>query len=365
VFRNELMELLQYEPQTETTFEVPVLLSPPWINKYYIMDLSPGRSFAEWAVKAGHTTFAISYRNPDASMSDVRLDDYLIHGPLAAIDVISDIAGQPRINIVGLCLGGTLTAILLAYLASRGDDRIGCASLLNTLVDFSQPGVLGVFTDERTVARLEASMQKKGYLESRQMASTFDLLRANDLIWSYVGTNWLMGQKPPAFDILAWNGDSTRMPANMHSFYLRSCYLNNQLARGDMEIAGTTLHLEDIAEEVYVLGAKEDHIAPWSAQYRTTQLLKSTRFVLSTSGHIAGIVNPPSAKAMYWTNEHVPDDPDAWLEGAVAHKKSWWEDWSDWIGKRAGGQRTPPPTGSPNHPALGPAPGTYVKVKVS
>jgi polyhydroxyalkanoate synthase len=357
------MELIQYDPQTETTFETPLLLSPPWINKYYIMDLAPGRSFAEWAVKNGHTTFAISYRNPDASMRDVRLDDYLVNGPIAAMNVIADITGQPRVNLVGLCLGGTLTAILLAYLASRGDDRVASATLLNTLIDFSLPGVLGIFTDDATVTRLEESMQQKGYMEARQMANTFDLLRANDLIWSYVGTNWLMGQKPPAFDILAWNSDSTRMPADMHSFYLRTCYRGNQLARGVMDVAGTQLHLGDITQDTYVLGAKEDHIAPWKAQYRTTQLLKSTRFVLSTSGHIAGIVNPPSPKAMYWTNDRLPDDPDTWLADAKEHKMSWWEDWKEWIGQRAGAQRTPPPTGSEAHPPLGPAPGTYVRVK--
>jgi polyhydroxyalkanoate synthase len=195
------------------------------------------------------------------------------------------------------------------------------------------------------------------------MAGTFDLLRANDLIWSYVATNWLMGQKPPAFDILAWNADSTRMPAAMHSFYLRSCYRSNQLARGVMDIADTNLQVGDIAEDVYVLGAKEDHIAPWKSQYHTTQLLKSTRFVLSTSGHIAGIVNPPSPKAMYWTNDALPADSEAWLADATAHKGSWWEDWTEWISHRAGARRTPPTTGSPAHPALGPAPGTYVHSK--
>jgi polyhydroxyalkanoate synthase subunit PhaC len=363
VLRNELMELIQYEPQTDTSFEVPLVLSPPWINKYYVMDLAPGRSFAEWAVQHGHTTFAISYRNPDESMRDISLDDYLVHGPIAALDAIAEITGQPRANVVGLCLGGSLTAMLLAYLADRGDDRVGCATLLNTLVDFSEPGVLGVFTDEPTVARLEKSMSKKGYLEAGQMASTFDLLRANDLIWNYVATNWLMGQQPPAFDLLAWNADSTRMPAAMHSFYLRSCYLDNRLARGDMELAGTRLHLEDITADVYVLAAKDDHIAPWKSQYKTTQLLKSSRFVLSSSGHIAGIVNPPSPKAAHWANAALPADPDAWLAGAVAHRESWWQDWATWIGERAGARRTPPATGSAAHLALGAAPGLYVHGK--
>src|SRR5580698_10234423 len=218
VFRNELMELIQYAPQTPKVRAVPVLASPPWINKYYVMDLAPGRSFLEWAVQHERTVFAISYRNPGASMGGVTLDDYLIHGPAEALDVIAEITGAPRTDIIGLCLGGALTAMLAAYLAGKGDDRIGSVTLLNTLLDYSEPGVLGAFTDEKTVARLE-----------RQMAGTFDLLCANDLIFNYVVSSWLMGQDPPAFDILAWNGDSTRMPAAMHSFYLRSLYMRNEL----------------------------------------------------------------------------------------------------------------------------------------
>ena len=220
VFRNELMELIQYAPQTAKVHSVPVLASPPWINKYYIMDLAPGRSFLEWAVKHKRTVFAISYRNPDASMRGVTLDDYLIHGPRQALDVISDITGAPKIDIVGLCLGGALTGMLAAYMACTGDDRLGSVTLLNTMLDYSQPGILGAFTDERTVARLERQMAGPGYLEGSQMATTFDLIRANDLIFSYVVSGWLMGQDPPAFDLLAWNADSTRMPAAMHSFYL-------------------------------------------------------------------------------------------------------------------------------------------------
>ena len=233
VFRNSLMELLQYSPTTRTTYETPILCSPPWINKYYVMDLAPGRSFIQWAVDHGHTVFAISYRNPDQTMRGVKLDDYLLQGPVTALDVVRDITGAPQANVVGLCLGGTLTTMLIAYLDAIGDQRVKSATLLNTLIDFSQPGVLGAFTDRETVERLEAKMARQGYLEGREMATTFDLLRANDLIWNYVASNWLMGEGPPAFDILAWNADSTRMPAAMHSFYLRTCYLENQLARGD------------------------------------------------------------------------------------------------------------------------------------
>lgn len=361
VYRNDLMELIQYEAQTETVHEIPLLMSPPWINKYYVMDLSPGRSFIEWAVKHGHTVFMISYRNPDASMRDIRLDDYLVDGPRAALDVVCDITGAEKVNMAALCLGGTLTVALLAYLAAVGDDRVNSATLLNTLIDFSEPGPLGCFTDEETVARLEQKMARTGYLKETELATTFDILRANDLIWNYVASNWLMGENPPAFDILAWNSDSTRMPAKMHSFYLRACYIENQLARGEMELDGVRLDLGAITQDVYIVGAEKDHIAPWRASYQTTQLLKGdVRYVLSSSGHIAGIVNPPSKKAKHWTNELTPPDPDAWRAGAVEHQASWWEDWAEWIAERAGDMVAPPPLGSDRHPPRGDAPGEYV-----
>jgi len=361
VFRNDLMELIQYEPQTETTYSIPLLSSPPWINKYYIMDLAPERSFVEWAVQHGHTVFQISYRNADATMGNVRLDDYLLDGPRTALDVINDITGSEKVNMVGLCLGGSLTAMLLAYLAAKGDNRVNSATLLNTLVDFSEPGTLGTFSDPESVARIEAKMAKRGFLDSNEMSRTFDFMRANDLIWSYVASSWLMGEDPPAFDILAWNDDGTRMPAAMHSFYLRSCYIENQLARGVMTLDDTPLDLGQIKSDVYVLSAKEDHIAPWKSTYKTTQLLPgNVRFTLSSSGHIAGIVNPPSPKAMHWTNAKNPPDPQAWLSGAKEHKGSWWEDWTAWIGERAGDKRKPPPIGSASHPPVGDAPGEYV-----
>ncbi len=361
VYRNDLMELIQYEPQSDTVWETPLLASPPWINKYYIMDLAPGRSFIEWAVTHGHTTFAISYRNPDAAMRDVTLDDYLVRGPRAALDVMADITGAGQANIAGLCLGGTLTTMLLAWLAQDGDQRVRSATLLNTLIDFSDPGVLGAFTDKASVERLIGKMAERGYLEGSEMAGTFDFLRGNDLVWNYVASNWLMGQKPPAFDILAWNEDSTRMPAAMHSFYLRSCYLDNALAQGELELAGRLLRLDDISTDTYLLAAKEDHIAPWRSSYKATQLLKTDlRFVLSTSGHIAGIVNPPGPKPRYWVNPDLPADPDAWLAGADSRAGSWWEDWTTWIESRAGERGRPPGMGSKAHPALADAPGTYV-----
>jgi polyhydroxyalkanoate synthase len=362
VFRNDLMELIQYAPATETVYATPLLLSPPWINKYYIMDLAPDRSFVEWAVQHGHTVFAISYRNPDAADRDVRLDDYLLRGPIAALDVIRDITKAERANIVGLCLGGTLTAALEAYLAAAGQDRIASTTLLNTLVDFSRPGRLGAFTDKASVERVERRMAERGYLDASEMMGIFTFMRSNDLVWSYAVNNWLMGEDPNPFDVLAWNADSTRMPANMHSFYLRSCYLGNELAGGTMELAGTRLDLAAIRADHYVVGAIEDHIAPWEGSYLTTQALPNAdvRYVLSSAGHIAGIVNPPSPKSWYRTGEPTPPDPTEWLEASTLREGSWWEDWAEWIGERSGERVPPPKMGSRKHRALGDAPGTYV-----
>ncbi|HKB31968.1 MAG TPA: alpha/beta fold hydrolase, partial [Streptosporangiaceae bacterium] len=313
VFRNDLIELIQYAPQTGQVHATPILASPPWINKYYIMDLAPGRSFFEWTIQHGRTVFAISYRNPDAGMRGVTLDDYLINGPRAALDVVTDITGASKIDIVGLCLGGALTAMLAAYLTAQGDDRIGSVTLLNTLLDYSEPGVLGVFTDELTVSRLERQMAATGFLDGGKMAATFDMLRANDLIFGYVVSNWLMGQRPPPFDILAWNGDSTRLPAAMHSFYLRSLYINNELATGELELAGQRLSLSSIKTDTYIVGAINDHIVPWPASYKATHLLGGTvRYVLTSGGHIAGIVNPPGPKCWYETAERNFATADQW-----------------------------------------------------
>ncbi len=361
VYKNDLMELIQYAPQTPEVGAIPMLMSPAWINKYYIMDLAPGRSFIEWAVQHGHTVFAISYRNPDESMRGVRLDDYLIEGPRTALDVMSDITGSDKINITGLCLGGALTAMLAAYLAKTGDDRIASITLLNTLLDYSEPGVLGVFTDEKTVVQMEHHMQAKGFLEATDMRTSFDMLRANDLIFSYVASNWLMGQQPPAFDILAWNADSTRMPAAMHSFYLRSLYLHNQLANGEMELAGERLSLREIKSDTYVVSAENDHIVPWTASYKTTGLLGGhVRYLLSNGGHIAGIVNPPGPKAWHEVSQDSHESAEQWRAGAELIKGSWWEDWADWAKTRAGDQVKPPKMGSRRYPAQGDAPGQYI-----
>jgi polyhydroxyalkanoate synthase len=364
VYRSDLIELIQYEPQGERVHKVPLLFCPPWINKYYIMDLAPNKSLIEWAVQHGHTCFAISYRNPDASMRDLGFEDYLSQGPLDAVRVVREITGAPEINTLSVCLGGTLTAIALAENAAKGDTSIKSATFLNTLTDFSVPGTLGVFTDEATIAGLEKQMAKRGYLDSDKMAHTFDALRANDLIFSYVVNNWLLGKQPPAFDLLVWNKDSTRMPATMHSQYLRSCYLNNKFAHGEFEVDGQPVDPGKVDIDTYVLSAVDDHIVPWVAGYKTTQLFGgNSRFVLSTSGHIAGIVNPPSPKAKHWTNdESLPADPQEWKDAAQLHEATWWEDWAAWIAKQGGPKvAAPKQLGSKDYPPIEAAPGSYVR----
>ncbi|HEY5202627.1 MAG TPA: alpha/beta fold hydrolase [Acidothermaceae bacterium] len=365
VYRSDLIELIQYSPQTPRVHSVPLLFCPPWINKYYIMDLAPGKSLIEWAVQHGHTCFAISYRNPDASMRDLSFEDYLRQGPLDAVRVVREITGAEDINTLSVCLGGTLTAIGLAYNAMVGDRSIRSATFLNTHTDFSIPGKLGAFTDEATIAGLEKKMAKRGFLESTEMAHTFDLLRANDLVFQYVVNNWLMGEKPPSFDLLAWNADGTRMPAKMHSEYLRSCFLHNEFAEGELAIGGERLDPAKVEIDTYVLSAVDDHIVPWISGYKTTQLLGGhNRFVLSTSGHIAGIVNPPSPKAKHWTNDDLPPDPEDWKAGAQLRDETWWEDWARWIAERGGPKVAARKTlGSAGYPVLEDAPGSYVRAR--
>jgi polyhydroxyalkanoate synthase len=365
VYRSDLIELIQYEPADKQVHAVPLLFCPPWINKYYIMDLAPGRSLIEWAVQHGHTCFAISYRNPDASMRDLNFADYLHQGVLDAVRVVREITGAPEVNTLSVCLGGTLTALALAHNAASGDHSIKSATFLNTLTDFSTPGVLGVFTDEPTIAGLEKQMAKAGFLDSSNMAHTFDALRANDLIFSYVINNWLLGNKPPAFDLLVWNKDNTRMPAKMHSQYLRSCYLHNEFARGEFVVDGQKLNAAKIDIDTYVLAAVDDHIVPWVSGYKTTQLFGGdNRFVLSTSGHIAGIVNPPGPKAKHWTNDAHPADPQEWKENATLQNGTWWEDWTKWIAKQGGPKvAAPAKLGSKDHPVIESAPGSYVRVR--
>jgi polyhydroxyalkanoate synthase subunit PhaC len=360
VYHNDLMELLMYEAQTETVFRNPIICSPPWINKYYVMDLAPGRSFVEYAVSKGHTVFMISYRNPDASMRDYTFDDYLSKGLLAAIEKALEITGAEKANLVGLCLGGTLTALGLGYLSAQGKaDKIGWVTLTNSLVDFSEPGDLGVFTDENTIASLEKRMSEKGYLDSSAMAGTFNWLRGNDLIWSYVVNNWYLGKKPAALDMLAWNADSTNMPAAMHSGYLRACYLNNELSRpGAFSILGEPINLGKVKVPMYILSAEADHIAPWRGAYRSTQIFGGDiRFTLTSSGHIAGIVNPlDNPKSYHFVRDGVPADPEQWFAGAKRRTGSWWTHWLEWSASRSGDQvparRLPPGEAAPGRYVL-------------
>ena len=363
VYRNELFELLQYEPQTEQVHEVPLLFCPPWINKYYIMDLAPERSLVEWAVRHGHTCFAISYRNPDASMRDATFEDYLLDGPLEAIEVVRSITGAEVVNTIAVCLGGTLSAMGMAYDAALGRRTVKSATLINTHTDFTRPGVLGAFADEPTIALLERHMAKEGLLPSQRLSRTFSLCRANDLVFSYLAKNWLMGETPPAFDLLAWNDDGTNMPARMHGDFLRWFYLENRLAEGRMEIDGTRLDLSTVDQPTYVVSAVDDHIVPWASAYETTQLFGGdhNRFVLSTSGHIAAIVNPPSPKAKHWTNTDLDGDADHWKAGAELNDGTWWDDWVPWIAEQGGAMvAAPERLGSESYPPMGDAPGTYV-----
>ncbi len=364
VFRNRLIELIQYEPQTDKVHEIPLLMSPPWINKYYIMDLAPQKSLVEWAVQHGHTVFMISYRNPDSSLADVTMSDYLQEGPVTALEVVREITGRDTVNVAGLCLGGALSAAMTAWLEAKGDQHVNSLTLMNTLLDYSGPGQLGVFTDEKTVDRLERSMRKDGYLPATSMKTTFDLLRATDLVWNYVVNDWMLGEDPKPFDMLTWNSDSTRMPAAMQTEYLRTLYLENRFAEGKLELAGERLDVADIRPDSYIVTAESDHIAPWKSVYTGASKLGGTvRFVLSNSGHIAGVVNPPSPKSRHWFGESddLPARAEDWRDDATERKASWWEDWTPWIAERAGKEvAAPKKIGSDAHPPLEPAPGRYV-----
>ncbi|GAA4477981.1 class I poly(R)-hydroxyalkanoic acid synthase [Rhodococcus olei] len=368
VYRNDLIELIQYTPQTERVHATPLLACPPWINKYYIMDIGPDRSFVEWAVRHHRTVFLISYRNPDESMRDVSFDDYLTHGVSAAMDVVGEITGAPKIDVVGLCLGGAMASIAAAYLAGTGDQRLGTLTLANTLLDYAEPGQLGLMSDEKSREALDTLMATEGYLDGANMSLTFDLLRANDLIFRYWVSRWMLGEEPPAFDLLAWNEDSTRMPAAMHSTYLRTLYGENRLAGGTFEIAGREISLADVNSDVYVVGAIDDHIVPWTSSYAGARLFGGrVRYVLSNGGHIAGIVNPPGKKSRIEAvgspesnPTALPEDSTSWRESAQTTAASWWEDWATWSGARAGELQAPPPMGTAAHPVIGDAPGTYV-----
>lgn len=362
VYRNDLVEVLQYEARTDEVFERPLVVIPPWINRYYIADLAPGKSLVEWAVDHGHTTFAVSFRNPDESMRDLTFDDYLRLGPLTAIDVARDITGSETVNTLSICLGGTMTAMCLAYLDACGDHLVNSSTFLNCGVDYEDAGVAArVFTDPATLDALSRRMERHGYLPGKDIARTFDLLRANDLVFRYVVDGWLLGEKPPAFDLLAWNADSTNLPGKAHGEFLRKAYIENALARDDYVAMGERLMISEIGTDSYVVAGVDDHIVPWRVSYRTTQLFKGPmRFVMTSGGHIAGIVSPPGPKVRLWTNDELPRDADAWQAGATEHRDTWWNDWSRWLAERAGALGTPPSLGNEQHPPAAAAPGAYV-----
>ena len=368
VLRNELVELIQYAPTTEQVHAIPLLFIPPWINKYYILDMQPQNSLIRYLVEQGFTVFVISWKNPDQSMEDTTFDNYLELGPLAAIEAIKEITRSPKVNAVGYCIGGTLLSMALPYLAAQGDESVNAGIFFVALQDFSEVGDTAVFIDEPQVAYIEEHMLERGYLDSRQMATMFNMLRANDLIWSNVVNNYLLGKDPPAFDLLYWNADGTRMARDAHSFYLRNTYLENNLVKpGKVEIKGRKIDLGTIEGEAYAVGAEKDHIVPWYSAWKIGQLTGgNVRFALANSGHIAGMINPPSkGKGRYWTTENggAFDTSAAWRENAREHEGSWWEDWSRWLDDQSGEQVNPPEMGSEAYPPIEDAPGTYVKEK--
>jgi polyhydroxyalkanoate synthase len=368
VFQNDLIQLIQYAPATKTVHTRPMLFVAPWINKFYVLDLKPKNSLIRWAVEQGYTVFAISWVNPDEQLAHKSFEDYMQEGPLAALDAIEAATGEKEVAAVGYCLGGTLLSATLAYMAATDDKRITSATFLATLVNFAEPGELGLFIDEEQLASLEEMMHEQGYLDGSEMAATFNLLRANDLIWSFVINNYLMGREPFPFDLLYWNADSTRMPAAMHSFYLRQMYQENALVQpGGITLNGVPIDLRKINVPTYVLAAHEDHIAPWHACFKATGLYSGKiRFVLGQSGHIAGVVNPPEGnKYGYWTGKLTKDEePETWFKSAERAEGSWWSDWQRWQSRLAGKKVAAREPGSGKLDIIEDAPGSYVKVRV-
>ena len=366
IFENPLMQLIQYAPSSETVLKPPLLIVPPWINKFYILDLTPEKSFIGWCVAQGLTVFVISWVNPDEKLAQKSFEDYMREGPLAALDVIEKITGEREVNSLGYCVGGTLLATTLAYLAKLGDDRIRSATLLTAQVDFTHAGDLKVFVDEEQIAAREREMGERGYLQGSKMATAFNLLRSNDLIWPYVINNYLKGKEPAPFDLLYWNSDATRMPAANHSFYLRNCYLDNRLVRGKMVIGGAPLDLNDVKIPIYNLATREDHIAPARSVLLGSRFFGGpVRFVLAGSGHIAGVVNPPQKiKYQHWIGPKPSgDDLERWLSQATEHPGSWWPDWLGWLKQQEAAEV---PARQPGGGVLTPiedAPGRYVKAR--
>jgi len=369
IFENPLMQLLQYAPSTDQVRRRPLLIVPPWINKYYVLDLQPNNSFVRWAVGEGHTVFVISWVNPDESLAQKSFEDYLLEGPLAAFDAIEQATGEREVNAVGYCIGGTLLACTLARMAALDDRRVASATFMTSLLDFSDAGEISVFIDEEQIALMERHMLRHGYFDGSHMASAFNLLRENELLWHYVVQDYLLGRAPRAFDLLYWGMDCTRMPAAMHSFYLRNMYLDNRLREpGGITLAGVGIDLRRIQAPAYFLSTSEDHIAPWKSTYAGTRLVAGpVRFVLAGSDHNAGVINPPEAKKRYgyWTNADLPPEPAEWFSAAARQEGSWWTDWSQWIGEHAGGNV---PARNPGDGALEPiedAPGSAVKLRIN
>jgi polyhydroxyalkanoate synthase len=365
VYQNELMQLIQYKPSTQEVRRLPLLIVPPWINKFYVLDLQPKNSFIKWAVDQGHTLFVISWVNPDQKLAEKSFENYMLEGPLAALAAIESATGERNVNTIGYCLGGTLLASTAAYLAARGDDRIASATYFATLVDFTDVGDMAVFIDEEQLVSLERRMQERGYLDAQDMATTFNMLRANDLIWSFVVDNYLLGKEQMPFDLLFWNSDSTRMPAAMHSFYLRKMYQQNLLAKpGGINLAGTPIDLSKIKTPTFILSTREDHIAPWKSTYAATHLYSGpVKFVLSASGHMAGVISAPGSKCGHWANDNLPPSPDEWFAGATPHLGSWWPVWDEWITQLDSGRVPAREPGGGKLTIIEDAPGSYVRVR--
>ena len=365
VYQNELMQLIQYTPSTRDVRRRPLLIVPPWINKFYVLDLQPKNSLIKWVVNQGHTVFVISWVNPDEKLAEKGFENYMIEGPLAALEAIETATGERSVNAIGYCLGGTLLASTLAYLAAKGDDRIASATYFATLVDFTEVGDMAVFIDEQQLASLERRMRERGYLDARDMAAAFNMLRANDLIWSFVVSNYLLGKEQMPVDLFFWNSDSTRMPAAMHSFYLRKMYQQNLLAKpGGITLADTPIDLSKVRTPTFILATREDHIAPWKSTYAATRLYSGPiKFVLSDAGHMAGVISPPGTKYGHWANDNLPIIPDEWFAGATPNRGSWWPLWDEWVTQLDAGHV---PAREPGIGELAPiedAPGSYVRVR--
>src|SRR6476660_2701987 len=365
VYQNELMQLIQYRPSTQEVRRRPLLIVPPWINKFYVLDLQPKNSFIKWAVDHGHTLFVISWVNPDQKLAEKSFENYMLEGPLAALAAIESATGERNVNTIGYCLGGTLLASTAAYLAAKGDDRIASATYFATLVDFTDVGDMAVFIDEEQLVSLERRMQKRGYLEAQDMASAFNILRANDRILSFFVDNYLLGKEQMPFDLLFWNSDSTRMPAAMHSFYLRKMYQQNLLAEpGGITLGGVPIDLRKIKTPSFLLSTREDHIAPWRSTYAATQIyFGPVTFVLAASGHIAGVVNPPGGKYGHWRNDSNPPTAEAWLASATQIADSWWPSWDKWVTQLDSGRVPAREPGGGKLTIIEDAPGSYVRVR--